>query len=102
MYREGRSKVQSQIPIRLDKIKEENIDNEILRTGIISELDAINPYEQMAAKTDDKDIKAVHLDIAMEEKTYVREFLSLLLKGDTENDKGMEERREEVEELTHT
>ena len=31
----------SKIPINLDKIKKEDLDNEILRVGIIAELDAI-------------------------------------------------------------
>ena len=39
----------SQIPLDLNKVKKENIDKEILRTGIIAELDAVNLYEQMAA-----------------------------------------------------
>ncbi len=41
----------SKIPLNLEKIKKEDIDKEILRAGIISELDAINLYEQMAALT---------------------------------------------------
>jgi rubrerythrin len=47
----------SKIPINLEKIKKEVIDKEILRTGIIAELDAINLYEQMAALTSREDIK---------------------------------------------
>lgn len=38
----------SQIPLNLEKIKQKDIDREILRAGIIAELDAINLYEQMA------------------------------------------------------
>ncbi len=33
------------IPIDLNKIKKEDIDKEILRLGIIAELDAVNLYE---------------------------------------------------------
>jgi len=42
----------SQIPINLENVKKEDLDNEILRTGVIAELDAINLYEQMAAMTE--------------------------------------------------
>lgn len=42
---------------------------------MIAELDAVNLYEQLAAMTDDKNIKKVLFDIAKEEKTHVGEFL---------------------------
>jgi len=38
----------SQLPIDLSKVEKRDIDKEILRAGIIAELDAINLYEQMA------------------------------------------------------
>ena len=38
----------SQIPINLEKIAKKDLDREILRAGVIAELDAINLYEQMA------------------------------------------------------
>jgi hypothetical protein len=44
----------SKIPIRLEKIKKEDLDKEILRAGIMAELDAINLYEQMAAMTENE------------------------------------------------
>lgn len=89
----------SEIPINLDKIKKENLDKEILRAGIIAELDAINLYEQMAALTDDANIKRILLDIAKEEKTHVGEFQALLLMHDKEQKKELEEGKKEVEEL---
>lgn len=90
----------SKIPINLEGIKKEDIDREILRTGIIAELDAINLYEQMAAMTQKKDIKKVLLDIAKEEKTHVGEFQTLLLRLDKEQERELEEGRKEVEEIT--
>lgn len=90
----------AQIPINIDKIKKEDLDKEILRAGIIAELDAINLYEQMAAMTESKNIKKVLLDIAKEEKAHVGEFQALLLKEDKEQEKELEEGRREVEELT--
>lgn len=88
----------SQIPIDLKKISSENIDKEILRAGIIAELDAINLYEQMAELTDNGDIKKVMLDIAREEKTHVGEFQTLLLMLDEQQVKELAEGKEEVEE----
>lgn len=90
----------SKIPINLEGIKKEDIDREILRAGIIAELDAINLYEQMAAMTQKKDIKNVLLDIAKEEKTHVGEFQTLLLRLDKEQERELEEGRKEVEEIT--
>ena len=88
----------SKIPIELEKIDKENLDKEILRAGIIAELDAINLYEQMAALAQDKNIKAILLDIAKEEKTHVGEFQTLLLNRDKEQVKELEEGKKEVKE----
>ncbi len=89
----------SKIPLNLDKIKKEYIDKEILRAGMIAELDAINLYEQMAALTQNKNIKKILLDIAKEEKTHVGEFQALLLMEDKEQKKELEEGKKEVEEI---
>lgn len=43
----------SQIPFNLEKMSKDKVDKEILRAGIIAELDAINPYEQMATLAQD-------------------------------------------------
>jgi len=88
----------SQIPGNLDKLNPEDIDREILRVGIIAELDAVNLYEQMAAKAQDNDIKKILLDIAKEEKTHVGEFQALLLARDKEQVEELEEGKKEVEE----
>jgi len=89
----------SKIPINLEGMKKEDIDREILRAGIIAELDAINFYEQMAAMTQKKDIRKVLFDIAREEKTHVGEFQTLLLQLDKEQVKELEEGKKEVKEL---
>jgi rubrerythrin len=89
----------SKIPINLEKIKKEDLDKEILRAGIIAELDAINLYEQMAAMTENENLKKILLDIAKEEKTHFGEFQILLLKEDKEQEKELEEGRKEVSEL---
>jgi rubrerythrin len=90
----------SRIPIDLEKIEIEDLDNEILRAAIIAELDAINLYEQMAALAQNKSIKTVLLDIAIEEKTHVGEFQALLLRSDKQQEKELAEGKKEVEELS--
>ena len=90
----------SKIPINLETIDRENLDKEILRVGVIAELDAINLYEQMAAMTKDANIKRILLDIAKEEKTHVGEFQTLLLINDKEQEKELEEGKKEVNELS--
>jgi rubrerythrin len=90
----------SKLPTNLEKVSDENVDKEILRAGIIAELDAINFYEQMAALAKDEIIKKVLLDIAREEKTHVGEFEEMLLKVDQEQVEEMKEAKEEIDELT--
>ncbi len=87
----------SDIPKKLEKLDRKSLDQEILRAGIIAELDAINLYEQMAAMTANRDIRAILLDIAKEEKTHVGEFQTLLLKEDPEQVRELEEGKKEVE-----
>ena len=89
----------SRIPIILEGIAKEDMDKEILRIGVVAELDAINLYEQMAAMTKDKNLKKILLDIAKEEKTHVGEFLTLLLKKDREQGVELKKGGKEVEEL---
>jgi rubrerythrin len=68
--------------------------------GIIAELDAINLYEQMAAMTENENIKKILLDIPKEEKTHMGEFQAPLLRVDKEQVEELEEGKKEVEELT--
>ncbi len=89
----------STIPICLENVKKGDVDKEILRAGIIAELDAINLYEQMAAVTKNDDIRKIFLDIAKEEKTHVGEFLTLLLGKDREQGVELEKGKDEIEEL---
>ena len=89
----------SAIPINLERIAKQDLDKEILRAGIVAELDAINLYEQMAAMTENRSIKQILLDIAKEEKTHVGEFQALLLEEDKEQEKELEEGRKEVDEM---
>jgi len=96
----GGNQMFSQIPVDLFKVKKEELNNVILRAAIIGEMDAINLYEQMAALTDNEDIRKVMLDIAKEEKAHVGEFQTLLLRLDQEQVQGLEQGKKEVQELT--
>ena len=87
------------IPIDLDKVGKELTDRQICRAGMLAELDAINLYEQMAAMTDNEDLKKVLLDIAKEEKEHVGEFEYMLLKYDKQQVEEMEDGKKEVKEM---
>lgn len=88
----------SKEPIDFKNVKKEDKDKEILRLSMIAELDAVNLYEQLAAETEDKKLKAILLDVAKEEKTHVGEFQSLLMDLDEEYVKELEAGKKEVEE----
>ncbi|MGQ9708684.1 MAG: ferritin family protein [bacterium] len=90
----------SDIPKRLKEVDKQRLDLEILRAGIIAELDAINLYEQMAALTENKNIKKVLFDIAREEKAHFGEFEPLLMKLDQEQVRETENGKREIKELT--
>ena len=68
----------SEIPRGFDKLKGKVTDAELARIGLIAELDAINLYEQLAAKAKSKIVKETFIEIAYEEKEHVGEFLELL------------------------
>jgi rubrerythrin len=90
----------SKIPIDLDNVEPEDLDKEILRASIISELDAVNLYEQMANIANDNKVRQVLLDIAKEEKTHVGEFQALLEELDIEYKDELEKGTSEVERLS--
>lgn len=83
----------------MEKLKDKEIDLEVLRLGAIAELDAINLYEQLAAMTKNEKIKKILLDIAKEEKTHFGEFQAILLKLDKEQVEELKKGEKEVNEL---
>lgn len=89
----------AKFPIELTKVSKENIDKEILRLGIIAELDAISLYEQLADNATDENIKKVMLDVANEEKEHVGEFKTMLDKLDKEQVEMEKKGAEEVDEM---
>lgn len=90
----------SKLPTELTKVPKDQIDKEILRVGMIAELDAVSFYEQLAAMTENSHLKEILMDIAREEKTHVGEFEAMLLKLDQEQVEENEKGKKEVEELT--
>jgi len=89
----------SKLPTELLKVPKDKIDQEILRVGIIAELDAVNFYEQLSAMTENEQIKKVLMDIAKEEKTHVGEFETMLMKIDKEQVGETEKGKKEIEEM---
>ncbi len=89
----------AQFPIDISKVNNDKIDQELLRIGMIAELDAVNLYEQLAAKSENINLKKVFLDIAKEEKAHLGEFQTLLHMLDKEQVKEGEEGKKEVEEM---
>ncbi|OGI12688.1 rubrerythrin [Candidatus Micrarchaeota archaeon RBG_16_36_9] len=87
----------SNIPTDTKKVEKNDINKEILRVGIIAEMDAVNLYEQLAVMTDDSTIKETFLDIAKEEKTHVGEFQELLLRNDEQQVEELKKGKEEVD-----
>ena len=88
----------SKTPMDFTNINIADADKEILRLGMIAELDAINLYEQLAAVTKNENLKLVLMDIAREEKTHMGEFQALLLQLDKEQVGELEAGKREVEE----
>jgi rubrerythrin len=82
-----------------EKIKKKDFD-QMLRLGIIAEMDAINLYEQMAALAENTDLKNIFLDIAKEEKAHMGKLHALLLRKDYEQEKASEEGKRKVDEIS--
>jgi rubrerythrin len=93
-------KMMSSIPVDMKKVEKIDINKEILRVGMIAELDAVNLYEQLATMTDDKDIKEVLMDIAKEEKTHMGEFQAMLLRNDKQQIEELKKGKDEVDKTT--
>lgn len=90
------SEMMSSIP----KERGKETDKQVLRAGIISELDAISLYEQLAEISTNENVKKVLLDIANEEKVHVGEFQKLLLELDKEQDESLTSGEKEVEDIS--
>jgi rubrerythrin len=74
-------------------------DAQIARKAMEAELDAASFYEQMAAKTNNKLLKDVLLDVAREEKVHAAEFETVLETLDPEYEEAEEQGEKEVEKI---
>jgi hypothetical protein len=74
-------------------------DTQILRLGMIAELDAVNLYDKLALLASDKRVKALMLDVSREEKVHAGEFETLMEEIDPDYEEAEEEGEEEVEDL---
>jgi hypothetical protein len=89
--------------IKIDKPNVKKIkkstEKELIRLAIISELDAINLYEQFVNTTNDIKLRKVFLDIANEEKTHVGELQSILKDLDSDFKKELKKGEVEVKKI---
>lgn len=74
----------SEMPIIPENVSKEDLDKELIRIGMIAELDAVNFYEQMASLTKDEDLKAVLLEVARQEMVHIAMFETVLMEVDSE------------------
>lgn len=84
----------------LVKLPAKQRDIQIARLGMIAEIDAANLYESMATQATNKDLKAILLDIAKEEKKHVGEFEFILEELEPNWDQLEDEGEEEAKEKT--
>jgi rubrerythrin len=89
----------SKNPVVSDQVQGEDYDKEVLRISIISELDAINLYEQFSIQAMNPDLVKIFQDIIKEEKTHIGEFAAMLQKLDGEQEKELESGKKEIEEI---
>ena len=82
-----------------EKLKNAEINNELLRSGIRTELEAISLYEQMATLADNAKIKKIFLDMAKEAKAHMGKPNALLLRKDKEQEYGFEEGSKKIDEI---
>ncbi len=74
-------------------------DTQILRLGIIAELDAVNLYNKLAMLATSENVRKLMLDVSHEEKVHAGEFETLMEEMDPSYEKAEEEGEEEVEDL---
>ena len=87
----------STIPLDLSNMSGEDLEKQLLRIGLIAELEEINLYERLAALSKDEKIKKTFQKIAKEEKEHVGEFETLLLRTDKDQLQGLGEGTKTVE-----
>jgi rubrerythrin len=86
-------------PFDLAQIKGEYMEKQILRVGLISELDTVNLIEQLASISKDEKVKAILDRIVKEEKAHIGALEALLLRIDEQQMQGLAEGTKQLEEL---
>jgi len=76
-----------------------NRDLQILRLGMIAELDAVNLYDKLAGLATSENVSKLMLDVSREEKVHAGEFETLMEEIDPDYEKAEEEGEEEVKDL---
>jgi rubrerythrin len=74
-------------------------DLQILRIGMIAELDAVNLYDRLAQLASNPQVSKLMLDVSHEEKVHAGEFETLMEELDPKYEEAEEEGEEEVEDL---
>jgi rubrerythrin len=70
----------SNLPIILDDVASDDADRDVLRAAIITALDALRCYQEMASMAGDERIREILLDGAREEGGRVRALGTILLR----------------------
>lgn len=65
-----------------DKLSQKSANQELIRAGIIAELDATNLYQSQIENTTDEESKKVLKHIMDEEKEHIAELVCVLIKQD--------------------
>ncbi|MDD3474309.1 MAG: ferritin family protein [Candidatus Dojkabacteria bacterium] len=65
-----------------DKLNQKFTNQELLRSGIIAELDAINLYQSQIENIDNEESKKIITHVMNEEKEHVAELTCALIKQD--------------------
>jgi rubrerythrin len=71
----------------MGNLKNEHLDNEIIRSSIVAELNAINYCEQLSTLTTNSAIKNLLLSAITGKKNYVEALQALLNKYDAQKTK---------------
>ena len=74
-------------------------DLQILRIGMIAELDAVNLYDRLAKLASNPQVTKLMLDVSQEEKVHAGEFETLMEELDPSYEEAEEEGEKEVKDL---
>lgn len=79
--------------------KNPDFDKQSIREALVTELEDISLFEDLAADSRDESVKKVLLGIASEEKKHVGELMTLLMRADKEQIEKFDEGAKAVENI---